>query len=112
MSWPSVMEFAQMPGTIPGSSPGRASWKRLRLAIDRHQHVDEFAVAGEWQQQARIVVDAMGGIDLDLVQHRALFADALQIVLMHHDAELDRKSTRLNSSHGYISYAVFCLKKK
>src|SRR2546429_4427322 len=27
-------------------------------------------------------------------------------------AALDRKSTRLNSSHGYISYAVFCLKKK
>src|SRR2546429_6116102 len=26
--------------------------------------------------------------------------------------EEDRKSTRLNSSHGYISYAVFCLKKK
>src|SRR2546429_4470978 len=30
--------------------------------------------------------------------------------LMH--LPLDRKSTRLNSSHGYISYAVFCLKKK
>src|SRR2546422_6597216 len=39
----------------------------------------------------------------------------------HADADLagasgdvirDRKSTRLNSSHGYISYAVFCLKKK
>src|SRR5205809_4724986 len=27
-------------------------------------------------------------------------------------AAVDRKSTRLNSSHGYISYAVFCLKKK
>src|SRR5216684_7879494 len=27
-------------------------------------------------------------------------------------ASRDRKSTRLNSSHGYISYAVFCLKKK
>src|SRR2546422_6669326 len=26
--------------------------------------------------------------------------------------QADRKSTRLNSSHGYISYAVFCLKKK
>src|SRR2546422_8531442 len=26
--------------------------------------------------------------------------------------QLDRKSTRLNSSHGYISYAVLCLKKK
>src|SRR2546429_729864 len=28
------------------------------------------------------------------------------------DSGEDRKSTRLNSSHGYISYAVFCLKKK
>src|SRR2546422_6883114 len=28
------------------------------------------------------------------------------------EALADRKSTRLNSSHGYISYAVFCLKKK
>src|SRR2546429_3930401 len=28
------------------------------------------------------------------------------------DHRTDRKSTRLNSSHGYISYAVFCLKKK
>src|SRR2546422_7349965 len=29
-----------------------------------------------------------------------------------HSLGPDRKSTRLNSSHGYISYAVFCLKKK
>src|SRR2546422_4738566 len=28
------------------------------------------------------------------------------------EGKRDRKSTRLNSSHGYISYAVFCLKKK
>src|SRR2546429_3963811 len=35
---------------------------------------------------------------------RQLADDALDIE--------DRKSTRLNSSHGYISYAVFCLKKK
>src|SRR2546422_3185985 len=30
----------------------------------------------------------------------------------HPPRQRDRKSTRLNSSHGYISYAVFCLKKK
>src|SRR2546422_9171831 len=30
----------------------------------------------------------------------------------HFVVTTDRKSTRLNSSHGYISYAVFCLKKK
>src|SRR2546422_5024705 len=33
-------------------------------------------------------------------------------VLLSPALEEDRKSTRLNSSHGYISYAVFCLKKK
>src|SRR2546429_3525757 len=33
-------------------------------------------------------------------------------LLMSGPPVLDRKSTRLNSSHGYISYAVFCLKKK
>src|SRR2546429_5712403 len=32
--------------------------------------------------------------------------------MLAHEASRDRKSTRLNSSHGYISYAVFCLKKK
>src|SRR2546422_8452989 len=31
---------------------------------------------------------------------------------VHERPHRDRKSTRLNSSHGYISYAVFCLKKK
>src|SRR2546422_3585396 len=32
--------------------------------------------------------------------------------LLRRRRNIDRKSTRLNSSHGYISYAVFCLKKK
>src|SRR2546422_3097923 len=34
------------------------------------------------------------------------------VVLQDDGGRTDRKSTRLNSSHGYISYAVFCLKKK
>src|SRR5687768_18247289 len=36
----------------------------------------------------------------------------LPIVIVDAYWDEDRKSTRLNSSHGYISYAVFCLKKK
>src|SRR2546422_8455117 len=39
-------------------------------------------------------------------------AEFLQVVRGRSSSSLDRKSTRLNSSHGYISYAVFCLKKK
>src|SRR2546422_7123882 len=37
---------------------------------------------------------------------------SLLLLLMIIIVFVDRKSTRLNSSHGYISYAVFCLKKK
>src|SRR2546429_4344238 len=44
---------------------------------------------------------------LELQQHDAAIRSAEKAVALE-----DRKSTRLNSSHGYISYAVFCLKKK
>src|SRR5687768_2068502 len=40
---------------------------------------------------------------------KATMAESAHEEMVH--AQLDRKSTRLNSSHGYISYAVFCLKK-
>src|SRR2546427_7638099 len=42
----------------------------------------------------------------------APFHPFVEIVFEIRDAEQDRKSTRLNSSHSQISYAVFCLKKK
>src|SRR2546429_4128641 len=48
------------------------------------------------------LADADDGVTLALLAAPAEVDDGLQ----------DRKSTRLNSSHGYISYAVFCLKKK
>src|SRR5207245_8489468 len=38
--------------------------------------------------------------------------DSARPAKSHKEEERDRKSTRLNSSHGSISYAVFCLKKK
>src|SRR2546422_2176465 len=44
-------------------------------------------------------------------EHQILHAEALGAECRRH-GRIDRKSTRLNSSHGYISYAVFCLKKK
>src|SRR5205809_1700573 len=42
----------------------------------------------------------------------ATLARARALLRRRANAWPDRKSTRLNSSHGYISYAVFCLKKK
>src|SRR5690606_11325369 len=49
-------------------------------------------------------------VQLDNMQFRVLYADNRQIHLLR--LTIDRKSTRLNSSHVKISYAVFCLKKK
>src|SRR5260221_12471881 len=53
-----------------------------------------------------IIHQHVGGILLDFAEHRR---DGDHAVAR---AEIDRKSTRLNSSHTVISYAVFCLKKK
>src|SRR5256884_3951290 len=50
---------------------------------------------------------ADGGLDGVFRKHRAVDLHRWERQLAQ-----DRKSTRLNSSHGYISYAVFCLKKK
>src|SRR5699024_12713721 len=48
-----------------------------------------------------------------VIRNHPEYEDALQMdALLYNLAEQDRKSTRLNSSHVSISYAVFCLKKK
>src|SRR5687768_924660 len=52
------------------------------------------------------VASAYSGLKVGQVMEAAIPISILAIGLA------DRKSTRLNSSHGYISYAVFCLKKK
>src|SRR3712207_7377800 len=60
-----------------------------------------------------------GGLLVSPLGHQRGAPDALPVYEELHRAELlagpsrrDRKSTRLNSSHANISYAVFCLKKK
>src|SRR2546422_9803983 len=90
-----------------------------RLAVVR-RHRSEVAAATALCQQSYEVarqsgddllaaeaLNTLGGLYLSAGapdDARRVFLEALE--------EQDRKSTRLNSSHGYISYAVFCLKKK
>src|SRR2546427_6231990 len=62
----------------------------------------QFLAEPKGPQSLRAIVDVIGG--------KAQARRALGALAVVHD--LDRKSTRLNSSHSQISYAVFCLKKK
>src|SRR3712207_8497996 len=52
-----------------------------------------------------------GGQEVEWQEH-ASEDERHQLVERHQAEDVDRKSTRLNSSHAHISYAVFCLKKK
>src|SRR2546430_9850553 len=57
-------------------------------------------------------LDADPTIQYAIGQWRELNLDDLKIDSPYNTYQVDRKSTRLNSSHSQISYAVFCLKKK
>src|SRR2546429_1202314 len=63
------------------------------------------------KQAARDRQDAVERTRRQMLGLVLIVLDNLERALAFADAQ-DRKSTRLNSSHGYISYAVFCLKKK
>src|SRR3712207_8969511 len=64
----------------------------------------------------RTVILSTGMSTLEQIRHAVEVLGSVNIVLAHatstYPARPDRKSTRLNSSHANISYAVFCLKKK
>src|SRR3712207_7685134 len=63
-----------------------------------------------FRSQSRVPVAVAGLVRLE---RRYLDADRrARLVRLQADPLVDRKSTRLNSSHANISYAVFCLKKK
>src|SRR5688572_31221481 len=65
------------------------------------------SINSHWGEIARSLQVPSRSMDQSLInKHHAALLDYFA-----HDA-LDRKSTRLNSSHSQISYAVFCLKKK
>src|SRR3712207_8066172 len=82
---------------FPYTTLFRSHLGRLVQVGQRHVHA-QFEEREQVSQERRSVFD---GVELDHLRGVLVAAD-----------EQDRKSTRLNSSHANISYAVFCLKKK
>src|SRR2546422_5281636 len=81
------------PGNDAGVVPGRQ--------LARRETVGDYDFLNRPKARGDLASDAGGS---NIREIAARFRTIEKIV--------DRKSTRLNSSHGYISYAVFCLKKK
>src|SRR5687768_874363 len=103
---------------LVGGDPGDSLTERVEQATPLHQAVEEDHVQydpadgeeSEGGAQCRAPERHSSGHSDD--QHRDQQGGGQTCQRRQVSPEADRKSTRLNSSHGYISYAVFCLKKK
>src|SRR5256884_4892660 len=81
---------------------GNSASVRIPAAVMQAAHLDLDEAVDVREESGRIVIEPAQRKEYDLAE----------LVKGITRENLDRKSTRLNSSHGYISYAVFCLKKK
>src|SRR3712207_8989707 len=100
-----------LPSLLTAQSATRAGSANNGVSAERLRRVDAYL---QQQVDSGRIAGAVGLVlrDGKVVYERAVgWADQESGRRMSADA-IDRKSTRLNSSHANISYAVFCLKKK
>src|SRR2546422_11579486 len=91
----------------------RSLWEAARWAPSSYNEQPwSFIVAtkDDEAEYARLLSCLVEG-NIQWAQHAPVLMVSVARLSFEEDGK-DRKSTRLNSSHGYISYAVFCLKKK
>src|SRR2546427_7842225 len=91
-----------------------ARWRLVQALSERH---GARVLGGQLAKAFKIPAAArlrpgLGALDQRLQAARGARRDNAAAAAAHGDGGQDRKSTRLNSSHSQISYAVFCLKKK
>src|SRR2546422_8559324 len=113
-SYASLVPVGILAFRVPESDYGRRSTRHSEAGAAQRpggDHRDDAARPlglGRHLDPHRIAPRALG-TEWHLAFHRAYGVQGHRAA---HRGREDRKSTRLNSSHGYISYAVFCLKKK
>src|SRR5690625_5872585 len=106
---------------MENSNQGFSSWLKERIRPTwilnsqsqlKHYQVEDLTAELETQQVGRI--EQCGNLEQIKAFSPALSHGLQQVLRLNEQLlrDVDRKSTRLNSSHVAISYAVFCLKKK
>src|SRR2546422_804498 len=115
-----VASTSEVYGKGPGGGPFSegadlvfGATDRARWAYACSKAIDEFLALAYWRQKAvpTTVVRLFNTVGPRQTGQYGMVVPNLVTQAIRGD-DIDRKSTRLNSSHGYISYAVFCLKKK
>src|SRR5438874_5620509 len=98
---------------IPAIKPCEKSFEPVMISSGRNiPAVRRITVFQYSAQSLRIMLIANCGNKDSLQAWLFVFSEQIGSTRVFDDVTLDRKSTRLNSSHVEISYAVFCLKKK
>src|SRR2546427_6719370 len=105
---PRTVRYYESIGLIPpGEREGHGQHYYTEETLARLQKIDQLKKLGLSLDEIRDVIDLYFTDPSGIQPKQKVLA-----ILRQHLAEADRKSTRLNSSHSQISYAVFCLKKK
>ena len=99
------------------SAVNKQPWKWLIVRSDEAKQKLQQCYDREWFRSASMYIVGMRNVEENWVRRYdgKAHGDIDVAIATEHlclAATEDRKSTRLNSSHGYISYAVFCLPKK
>src|SRR5688572_20296059 len=114
---PAVVEFVDIAGLVKGASEGQGLGNQFLANI---RETDAIAHVVRCFEDPNVVhvggaVDPVSDIEVINTELALADLDAVDKQLAKYEKVAqtgDRKSTRLNSSHSQISYAVFCLKKK
>src|SRR6266436_3659643 len=103
-------------GFVVGSSgawPGYEGQGKMHLCLAYHPYAKlSPGMVAEKDKARHVAKSCAGGKICDVFSRKHFHECLVGAYELGEKGGRDRKSTRLNSSHGYISYAVFCLKKK
>src|SRR5690625_7080141 len=113
-------KFAVVDLETTGNNKNKDSIIQLSIVfINNRQIVDQYSTFLSDNTDLSVFIQELTNIDESMLKGAPAFKDLApdiyeklqNHVFVAHNVDLDRKSTRLNSSHVAISYAVFCLKK-